>query len=323
MRVDVMQHYGFTQPLSHAGYYETQHHQQLMTDIKSAILEGHLIALCGVIGSGKTVTLRRLQQQLKDDNRVLVSKSLAVEKHRITLGTLITALFYDLSTEKPIRIPTQSEKRERELRDLVKKGKRPVVLFVDEAHALTRHTLTDLKRLLEVVEDGDGKLSIVLAGHPKLGNDLRRPTMEEIGYRTDIFTLDGLAGSQREYLQWLFHVCTAGKIEPEMLLTPEAIDLLVSKLRTPLQMQRHLTLALEVGYQTGEQPISATMVETVFSHQFDDLEPTLTRHGYQLTDLVQQFDAKPTEIKALFNNQLDPARTAALRDRMLRAGLPI
>ena len=43
MRVDVMQHYGFTQPLSQAGYYETRHHQQLMTDMKSAILEGHLI----------------------------------------------------------------------------------------------------------------------------------------------------------------------------------------------------------------------------------------------------------------------------------------
>jgi type II secretory pathway predicted ATPase ExeA len=119
MRVDVMQHYGFTQPLSHAGYYETAHHRQLMIDIKSAILEGHLIALCGVIGSGKTVTLRRLYQQLKEENRVLVAKSLAVEKHRITLGTLITALFYDLSTEKPLRIPPQSEKRERDLRDLV------------------------------------------------------------------------------------------------------------------------------------------------------------------------------------------------------------
>ena len=42
------------------------------------------------------------------------------------------------------------------------------------------------------------------------------------------------------------------------------------------------------------------MVETVLSQQFDDLEPTLTRHGYHITDLVQQFDAKPTEIKALF-----------------------
>ena len=86
---------------------------------------------------------------------------------------------------------------------------------------------------------------------------------------------------------------------------------------------RLVSIAVRYSYQTGEQPISAGMVDTVLSHQVDDLEPTLTRHGYHLTDLVQQFDAKPTEIKALFNNQLDPARTAALRDRMLRAGLPL
>ena len=147
--------------------------------------------------------------------------------------------------------------------------------------------------------------------------------MEAIGYRTDVFPLDGIAGSQREYLQWLLHVCTAGKIAPETMLTTDAIDLLARKLRTPLPMQRHLTLALEVGYQTGEQPISASRVATVLSQPCDDLEPTLTRHGYHLTDLVQQCDAKPTEIKALFSHQLDPTRTAALRDRMLRAGLPL
>ena len=323
MRVEVMQHYQLTQPLSQAGYYETQHHQQLIKDIKSAILEGRLIALCGVIGSGKTVTLRRLQQQLKEENRVLVSKSLAVEKHSIKLGTLIAALFYDLSTEKPVRIPTQGEKRERDLRELVKKGKRPVALFVDEAHDLNGHTLTGLKRLMEVVEDGDGRLSIVLAGHPKLRNDLRRPTMEEIGYCTDVFTLDGITGSQREYIHWLLQVCMAPQTEPEMILTPDAIDLLASKLHTPLQIQLHLTLALEVGYQTGGQPISADVVDNVLAKQLDDLEPTLTRHGYHLKDLVEQFDARPTEIKALFSNQLDPTRTAELRDRMLRAGLPI
>jgi len=323
MRVEVMQHYQLTQPLGQAGYYETQHHQQLIKDIKSAILEGRLIALCGVIGSGKTVTLRRLQQQLKEENRVLVSKSLAVEKHSIKLGTLIAALFYDLSTEKPVRIPTQGEKRERDLRELVKKGKRPVALFVDEAHDLNGHPLTGLKRLMEVVEDGDGRLSIVLAGHPKLRNDLRRPTMEEIGYRTDVFTLDGIAGSQREYIQWLLHVCTAPQTEPEMILTPDAIDLLASTLHTPLQIQLHLTLAFEVGYQTGEQPISADVVDNVLAKQLDDLEPMLTRHGYHIKDLVEQFDARPAEIKALFSNQLDPTRTAELRDRMLRAGLPI
>ena len=95
------------------------------------------------------------------------------------------------------------------------------------------------------------------------------------------------------------------------------------KLRTPLQVQLHLTLAMEAGYQTGEKPITATLVESVRSLQLDDLEPTLTRHGYRLKDMVEQFDAKPAEISVLFNNQLDPARTAELRDRMLTVGLPI
>ncbi|ELC5005251.1 phosphoribulokinase [Salmonella enterica] len=80
---------------------------------------------------------------------------------------------------------------------------------------------------------------------------------------------------------------------------------------------------MEAGYQTGEKPITATLVESVQSRQLDDLEPTLTRHGYRLKDMVEQFDAKSAEIRALFNNQLAPARTAELRDRMLAVGLPI
>ena len=80
-----------------------------------------------------------------------------------------------------------SEKRERDLRELVRKNKRPVVLFVDEAHDLNGHTLTGLKRLVELVEDGQGRLSVVLAGYPKLRKDLRRPTTEEIGNRPTCF----------------------------------------------------------------------------------------------------------------------------------------
>ena len=57
MRVEVMEYYGLTQPFSQAGYYETQQHAQLLKDIKGAILEGRLIAVCGVVGSGKTVTM--------------------------------------------------------------------------------------------------------------------------------------------------------------------------------------------------------------------------------------------------------------------------
>ncbi|KAG0163657.1 hypothetical protein DFQ28_011355 [Apophysomyces sp. BC1034] len=70
-------------------------------------------------------------------------------------------------------------------------------------------------------------------------------------------------------------------------------------------------------------PVSATLVESVLSRQLDDLESALTRHGYRIKDVVEQFDAKPAEIKALFSNSLEPMRAATLRDKMLAAGLPI
>jgi len=42
---------------------------------------------------------------------------------------------------------------------------------------------------------------VLLAGHPKLRRDLRSPTMEEISYRTTVFALEGVTGSQREYIE--------------------------------------------------------------------------------------------------------------------------
>lgn len=147
--------------------------------------------------------------------------------------------------------------------------------------------------------------------------------MEEIGYRTEIFTLDGIAGSQREYIQWLLAACSKQQDSDDPILTEEAIDLLATKLRTPLQVQQHITLALAAGYLTGERPITAKLVDSILTRKLDDLEPALTRHGYRLKDVVEQFNAKPSEIRALFNHQLDPTCTARLRDRILAAGLPI
>jgi type II secretory pathway predicted ATPase ExeA len=51
---------------------------------------------------------------------------------------------------------------------------------------------------MEVIEDGGGSMSIVLSGRPKLRNDLRKHTLEEIGNRTDVFNQNDIAGSQRE-----------------------------------------------------------------------------------------------------------------------------
>lgn len=156
MLSDVMEHYGLNRDFSHAGYFETEHHRQLLKELKSAIKQGKMIAFCGIVGCGKSTTVKAIKQELAKDKEVLVSNSLSVEKAKVNLGTLMLAMFYDLITEKDFKIPTQPERRERALQALIKKRQKPVALFVDDAHDLHGKTLTALKPLIEVVQEGDG-----------------------------------------------------------------------------------------------------------------------------------------------------------------------
>jgi type II secretory pathway predicted ATPase ExeA len=283
---------------------------------------GRLIALIAIIGSGKTVLSRRLRAELEGEGRVIVSRSLSVEKVKITLPLLIAALFFDLTPDKTVIIPSHSERRERDLQELFRRAKKPVALFIDDAHDLHPQTLVALKRLIELVTEGGGQLSVVLIGHPRLRNDLRRPKMEEIGDRTTVFEFGGLRDRQRDYIDWVLKASLDEHVTPDDVITDEAATLLAAKLKTPLQIGQHLVRAFEAGFEIGAKPIDATVVEAILSRQLNDLEPRLTRNGYDVRSLVEQFEAKPAEIRQLLRGELDPGRTRELLDKMRAAGLP-
>lgn len=321
MLSDVMDYYGLQRDFRHVGYYETAHHHQVFTALKAAIKRGQLVVLSGIVGCGKTTTLLRMQDALRREQEILVSKSLAVDKDRVTLTTLITALFYDLSPESDVRIPTQTEKRERKLLELIRQRQKPIALFIDEGHDLHSKTLIGLKRLTELVHEGGATLSLVVAGHPKLKNDLSRGAMEEIGSRTTFLTLEGVKGHQRPYLTWLLRECTP---EPEdAILTAAAADLLAERLATPLQMAQYLTRALEEAYQVGQKPVSVEMIEQVLAKDINGLEPTLTRHGYGFKVLADILHVRPAEIRSFLEGRLPASRAQELREEMLAAGLPL
>ncbi len=322
MLTEVMRHYSLLRPPIDAGFFETEHHAQVSRDIRTAIMGGRMIALTAVIGSGKTVLSRRLRADLERDGRVIVSRSLSVDKAKISMPLLIAALFYDLTPEKTVKISSQSERRERDLQELFRRAKKPVALFIDDAHDLHPRTLTALKRLMELATEGNGQLSIVLVGHPKLRNDLRRPKMEEIGDRTTVFEFGGLRDQQRDYIDWVLKASLNEGVAPDDVLTDEAATLLAAKLKTPLQIGQHLVRAFEAGFELGAKPIDASIVGAVLSRQINDLEPQLTRNGYDLGSLVEQFDAKPAEIRQLLRGDLDPRRSQELMDEMRAAGLP-
>ena len=91
MLTEAMDHYGLARDLRAVGYFETEHHRQIVGQVRTAILAGRLIAVTGIAGSGKTVLLRRLQHDLAREGKVRVCKSLSVDKERATLPTLIAA----------------------------------------------------------------------------------------------------------------------------------------------------------------------------------------------------------------------------------------
>ena len=329
MLSDVRSYYGFTKDFSQAGYFETNQSQQIVKELSHEIRAGKLVTLSGIVGCGKTTMLRRIQDALAQDKEILVSKSLSVEKSQLSLPVLINALFYDLATEKDFKIPTQPEKRERSLRDLIRKKQKPIALFIDDAHDLHAKTLVGLKRLMEVVRDGNGTLSVVLAGHPKLKNDLRRPTMEEIGSRAAIFDLEGFGGDKMSYLKWLLAQCLSTKARPEAadkieaVINEEAMVFLSDKLSTPLQFETYLTRSFEEGYRVAQKPVTVEVIAGILAKDINELEPRLTRYGYNAKVLAEVLNAKPGEIRALLRGQLAPGRAQELHHEMLAVGIPV
>ena len=174
-----------------------------------------------------------------------------------------------------------------------------------------------------MVADAGVLLSVLLVGHPRLRNDLRRPQMEEIGYRTTIFDYEGIGSARRDYVAWLLGACAAEGVKVGELLEEEAIDLIAERLRTPLQIEMHLTLAFEQGFRLGAKPVTAEIVEQVLSRAIDDLEPTLTRNGYDATALVTHLNARPSDIRAFLAGTLDPEYSRQLTEQLRQAGVPV
>ena len=140
------------------------------------------------------------------------------------MNTLYTALFADLATKKDGKISTQTEKRERKLQALIKEIGKPIILFIDEAHDLHSRTLIGLKHLIETVQDGQGILTIAVVGYPKLANDLRSPTLEEVSARARIFELGSFGNQSPKFIEWLLKSCSKDTLKPHDVLTNDLVS---------------------------------------------------------------------------------------------------
>jgi hypothetical protein len=92
------------------------------------------------------------------------------------------------------------------------------------------------------------------------------------------------------------------------------VDLLASRLRTPLQVEQYLTLAFEEIFQVSEKEVTAAIVAAVVARHIDDLEPRLTRYGHDVKRVAEEFRIKPGEARLFLQSQFDRDRTCELTD---------
>jgi hypothetical protein len=132
-----------------------------------------------------------------------------------------------------------------------------------------------------------------------LSRSKRVNDFEATDHATTVFEFGGLRDRQRDYIEWVLKSSVEEGVAPEDIMTGAAATRLAAKLKTPLQIGQHLVRAFEAGFEVGAKPVDETVVEAVLSLRIDDLEPRLTRSGYDVRSLVEQFDAKPAEIRRL------------------------
>ncbi|WP_162475417.1 hypothetical protein [Candidatus Erwinia dacicola] len=144
-----------------------------------------------------------------------------------------------------------------------------------------------------------------------------------MGDQTTVFEFGGLRDRPRDYIDWVMQGVLPEGTNVADVITEDALDLLATRLKIPLQIGRHLVRTFETGFEMGVKPVDATTVETVMFRRIDDLEPQLTRHGYDIRSLCAQFDARLPEIRRLMRGTLNSQRANELVKEMRAAGLSL
>ena len=119
------------------------------TSIIDIVLEDGWMALIGSIGAGKTTIMREAIELLNKSERIKAVDVISLDRERLKISGIMSAMILDLSEETPKRM---QEFRERQLRRILGEVSREhkIALLIDEAHLLWPPTLLALKRLREL-----------------------------------------------------------------------------------------------------------------------------------------------------------------------------
>lgn len=161
-------------------FYSSAGHNRAMAYLRYGLRQGEgFIVITGGIGTGKTMLVSNLFNELNDDN-VVAAQLVSTQIDDDEVLRMISASFglaHDGLSKAALLRNLEAFLRARQA-----EGRR-VLLVVDEAQNLPHRTLEELRMLSNYQQDGKALLQSFLLGQPELKRTLQRNDMEQVRQR--------------------------------------------------------------------------------------------------------------------------------------------
>lgn len=246
-------------------FFQSAEHREALARLNYLVAERTMYAglLTGEIGCGKSITASVFTAALDPARHMTVyfrnahfrfadyvrqlAETVGMEPRPATIRS--AAQVYELARQVVHRLNAEEG--------------RHLVLVFDEAQDLRADTLADLKRLLNLNDDGVGRLTLLLIGQPELRANIRRhaPLDQRVSLR---FHLGGMPAM--DCAAYLRHRLRVAGHPTGDLFTPEAECALAEAGRgVPREINRLAKLALETARAEGAPAVAAPHVQAVLA----------------------------------------------------------
>lgn len=232
-------------------------HEEAIAHLVYGLEQGeHFVLITGGIGTGKTLSLHYLLEQVDSQFRkvfINVTQINFLELLKMILDEL--AIEFERGADKADLL--------RSLKSYVlqmRKNNERVLLVVDEAQELSQDTLEGVRLLSNLTQPGQQNLQIVLSGQPGLAAKVDSPELEQLRQRIRVrYDLEPLRSEEiGPYIE--HRLAVAGRKEP--LFENDALQrILAESGGVPRLVNFHADKALLAAYVDGSRSVTAKHIE--------------------------------------------------------------
>jgi general secretion pathway protein A len=264
-------------------FFASEHHREALAAIEYTVrMRKGIVLVTGDVGSGKTTVCKTVQSKCAN------SATVVELMHGYTSGIEFTRHLL-----RTVNVPFEDDEEHSQL--LARLGeflleqarvRQPVVLFIDEAQALSDEVLEEIRLLTNFDTAGEKLIQLALVGHPELRDRIASHNLSALRQRI-VMAKRLRPFNRQETAAYIQHRLRAASLDPNNIaveFTPRAIETIFDYTGgIPRLTNIACDNCLLLGYVRETRQITPVMVQRVIA----DMVPSFAQAGIHTTEAAQ------------------------------------